>query len=513
MADSSHYLVSFENVSASFGGMDISSIVELQLQATANGIPTVTLSVDACNTGGGGRSAASAMSLAAARALLVKCESMRLTSGATLSLSITARAVGKGGGDAQTLSITGWLLTDVAISPMQMGGVVTVSLTFQHPICKAHFGGMVPGLIATPLPFGDLGASNPVEAFISSLAKYGEAVRYEQAAGASSGVIDAMIDKLEQAAQALEASVTWSGGGMPCASHLVGWDDAIAAGISSYAMPSGGTSVLNRFFGCLVPECSLAVGGDYSGPSLNVRPFTPWEDPSQQISDTDIISLSFPQHDPSPISGVRFTTSGADSGYGSSFHCDTAQTGVSPRDVFYVPASELSREFLYGPIHQFEEPGWLVHMKSFIAGPSTSKVTDAGSVQDDNFNCAMSVGRAGSGSGGFIGGGGSASSPELDYSAALLACAKAYYETSLMKDWGFSVTARFIVSSGGKICPGRVLSVVSGGGTVLSGYVTGVSHAISIASKSAHTTITCSHPRFGSNPPGITSGKQNALYE
>ena len=41
-----HYLVSFENVSASIGGSDISSIVELQLVAAANAVPQVTLLVD-----------------------------------------------------------------------------------------------------------------------------------------------------------------------------------------------------------------------------------------------------------------------------------------------------------------------------------------------------------------------------------------------------------------------------------------------------------------------------------
>ena len=93
----------------------------------------------------------------------------------------------------------------------------------------------------------------------------------------------------------------------------------------------------------------------------------------------------------------------------------------------------------------------------------------------------------------------------------MLACAKTFYETSLMKDWTFNVNTRLLINKGGVLCPGKVLSVNSASGEALAGYVVNVTHSISVPSKAAHTSITCAYPRFGSLPRGITSSA-NALY-
>ena len=51
MAETSRCLVTFENVTATVGNFDISSILELQLSANANGVPSIVLMVDAGHTG------------------------------------------------------------------------------------------------------------------------------------------------------------------------------------------------------------------------------------------------------------------------------------------------------------------------------------------------------------------------------------------------------------------------------------------------------------------------------
>lgn len=515
MTTASHYFVSFEGVTASVGGIDISSIFELQLTAQANGIPTVTLLVDAGATGDDGTVVADAMTLGGARSLLDRCRGLVKTSGGALSLSLTARAVGEFGDvKSQTLSLSGWLLTDVSLSPIQERGVCAASLTFMHPICKAHFGGVVPGLLATPVLYADLDGNNPLEVFLNALTLYGDAAEREEpreidTGGAGQAEIRAnLLSRLAKARSDLEASLAWAGGGLPAEEHLASWGELQRAGLAVYAEPSGGSSVFQRFASGMVPECSLAIGGDFTTQVLEVRPFEPWADASMTITDADIISMQFPQHDPSPLSGVRLTSTASADAVPFSFHIDTGQSRGKPSDVFYAPESELSAEYLYGPIVEFQEPGWLAVMRQLAGLSMSTERSDAKGAQGGGLETAATISKGGSVSFG----GGDVAQASIDYGSAMLACAKAYYETSLMKDWAFEVNARLMFNvEGATICPGKVISVTSNGNEALAGYVTSVTHAISVANGSAHTIITCSHPRFGSIPAGVASSR-NPLY-
>lgn len=515
MARNSHYLVSFEDVHATVGGYSIDSIVELHLSATANDIPTVTLLVDTKSSTAGMGQVADAMSLGEAREVFDTCRSMVKTSGGTLSLNVKVRAVGQDGADEQTLSISGWILTDVSFSPVQLSGVATVSLTFQHPLCKADFGGIVPGLLSQAPNWRGLNGSNPLDLYISALQIYGIEVRRANprpasVAGASNTleVRENMLRRLSQAASALSGGLSWTGGGLP-AEHLVAsWGTALRQGLAVYAMPYGGTSVFQRFARGLVPECSLAIGGDYTGAKLDVGPFRPWADASLSINEGDIFSISFPQRDPSPISGVKVCSSDTADALGFSYHLDSYQAGTRPADVFYVPKSELAAEFLYGPIVQFQSPSWLEDARAFMTTMSDRGRADGTSAKSGRLHLRTTVARGGSAP---ATGSGGRSGPPVDYSRAMLACAKTFYETSLMKDWTFNVNTRLLINKGGVLCPGKVLSVNSASGEALAGYVINVTHSISVPSKAAHTSITCAYPRFGSLPRGITSGA-NALY-
>lgn len=518
MSDRNHFLVSFENVSASVGGYDISSIVELHLSATANDIPQITLLVDAGHSEGGEPQAVSPVSLDNARQIFETCRGMVKKDGSTLSLSLTCRADGPGGSDTQNLNISGWLLTDVSLSPIQEGGVCTVALTFMHPLCKAHFGGVVPGLLAKPPDLSSLSGSNPLEVFVSALEIYGEEAQRVQPREASvpgasdaADVRDRLLQHLAKATESLNASVSWSsGGGLPAESQLASWGDLLRMGLTCYALPSGGTSVFQRFAKMMLPECSLALGGDYTQEQLSVGPLEPWAEASLTIRERDIVSLQFPQSDPSPISGVQVQSSNTADGSPLSYHVDSCQTEETPSEIYYVPESELAADYLYGPIQQFQEPGWLGHMSYYEQCQSDGDLSDALGAQDGSLQIAVSTPRGGNPT--FGGGGGGDGSPAVDYSEALLACAKAYYETSLMKDWSFTVNCRLLFdASGGRLCPGKVLSVQSDSGDVLSGYVISVTHAISVVNRSAVTSVVCTHPRIGAPPESITS-TSNALY-
>lgn len=516
MAEGNATLLSFESVDASVGGVDISSITEMQLSASANSIPSITLLVDAGNSGASGAKV-DAMSLGRVRAVLDDCRAMVKTDSGTLNLSLTVKSFGKGGTAEQQFSLTGWILTDAALSPVQVGGVVTVALTFMHPICKSHFGGAVPGLLENPMLYTGLDGENPLEVFLSAIRLYGEQAEREipRKIGAVAGSADVftireeLLTRLAKASDDLASALTWTGdGGLPAADSLAAWGDITRVGLASYAMPYGGSSVFLRFARTLVPECSLAIGGDFTQGALEVGPFVPWADPSLRIDDSEILSLQFPQSDPSPISGVQVQSSDTSDALGTSYHHATVQEDKLPGEVFYVPQSEFASDYLYGPIQQFSEPGWVAHIHRVMLAKSDKGRGDSKAASSGRLQFATNTPRGGGVSFAPVG----ENLPSVNYSAALMACAKAYYETSLMKDWSFTVTTPILFRSGGSIlCPGKSLAVTSGGATVIEGYVTNVTHVISLASKAAHTTLTCTHPRFGSLPKGISSTK-NALY-
>jgi len=254
----------------------------------------------------------------------------------------------------------------------------------------------------------------------------------------------------------------------------------------------------------------LAIGGDYTQSTLEVGPNEPWAETSLTIDDSDIVSLQFPASDPSPLSGIRIVANNTADALPPGYHVVSCQTGDAPAEIFYIPQSELSAEYLYGPIQQFQEPSWLGHMANGEQNRDDYRLEDTVLDQDGNLSTAVTVGRGGSA--GFSGGGGEQSgTAAISYSEAMLACAKAYYETSLMKDWSFTANLRLRFSAGGCICPGRVLGVQAGSGEILSGYVVAVTHTISVPNRAASTSIVCTHPRFGSRPDAIISGK-NALY-
>ena len=505
-------IVVFEDVSASVGGIDISSIIELQLTACANGIPSITLMVDAGHSEGADAPVASdKVSLADAAGLYSSCQAMVKTSGATLSLSLTAREIGSGG--AQTLSISGWMLTDVALSPIREGGVCGVSLTFMHPICKAHFGGAVPGLLVTEPDWSRVQGSNPLAVYISALGVYGASAQRAKIGGQMAGMANqaqvrsALLKKLAAATSALQSALAWHGGGLPAGSKIRAWEKFIRMGLAYYAIPSEGSSVLGRFLSGVVPECSLSIGGDYTSGKLDVGPFAPWAAPSMSISDSDIIEMQFPSRDPSPLAGVRVESIDTSNTVPTSMTTvESAQIEPVRSDNYYIPSGMLDAEFLYGPIQQFSEPGWLNRARGHAENAADTARSNIMSATNGNFQDPRTTGRGGSVAVASAG----ASIPQASYNAALVACAKAYCETSLMKDWEFAVTTRFMVRSGGILCPGRVISVNSSGGPVLSGYVTSVTHTISVPQREASTEIVCSHPRSGDPPFGV--GTANALY-
>ena len=162
---------------------------------------------------------------------------------------------------------------------------------------------------------------------------------------------------------------------------------------------------------------------------------------------------------------------------------------------------------MYGPIQQFSEPAWL--RDAMLAGSALAagKQSDVSQAKSGGYHSAANTPRGGTPSTN-----GDNSAAALAYVAAARDCARAYFETSLMKDWGFSVSTRpMFHADSGVLCPGRVLSVRDDYGEVIGGYVVGVEHVLSVPGRSAITRIHCTHPRFGALPAAIKS-RRNALY-
>jgi len=513
-ATNSH-LVSFEGVSASVGGFDISGIVEFRLQAVANAVPEITLLVDVGQDGGA--EAVEAVSLGNAGQVFRACRDMVRTDNGVLSFSVTCRVDGPGGSSTQTLALDGWILTDVALSPVRHEGVCTASLTFRHPLFKAHLGGSVPTLVAKPVTFPYAAGKNPLDVFTEALRAYGAAKRRTALPATVPGaanpaeIREQLLLRLERAVSDLESSLAWTHGSLPALGYMGGWESAVARALAeSYAGPSGGNSVLQALLGGLVPECSLALGGDYTKGQLELGPFEPWADASLAIADSDIVSLDFPQTDPSPISGVRMILSYTESDKEGSYHPGFCQAGSKsyPIETFYVPSSELAAPYLYGPIQQFTEPSWLSLASAYANQQAARLEADVMQAAAGKLKTAVTASRDAEVSFSEPQGRGAA----IDYAQGALACAKAYFETSLMKDWSFTVGSRLMFSAGGGvICPGRVVKVTVDGQEVLGGYVAGVEHVVSVPSRSAVTRVMCTHPRFGKRPDAVSSPK-NALY-
>ena len=509
------HLVSFEGVSASVGGFDISGIVEFRLQAAANAVPEITLLVDIGQDGSA--EAVEAVSLGNAGQVFGTCRDMVRTDNGVLSFSVTCRVDGPGGPSTQTLALDGWLLTDVALSPVKREGVCTASLTFRHPLFKAHLGGSVPTLVAKPVAFPHAEGGNPLSVFTEALRAYGAAKRRTSLPAIVPGaaypaeIREQLLSRLERAVADLESSLVWTHGSLPALGYMGGWESAIARALAeSYAGPSGGNSVLQALLGGLVPECSLAIGGDYTKGQLEIGPFEPWADASLAIADSDIVSLDFPQTDPSPISGVRMILAYTESDKEGSYHPGFCQEGsmLYPAETFYVPDSELKALYLYGPIQQFTEPGWLSLASAYANREAARLEADVVQAATGKLRTAVTASRDAEVTFAQPQGGGAA----IDYATAALACAKAYFETSLMKDWTFTVGSRLMFSVGGSvICPGRVVKVMADGREVLGGYVAAVEHVVSVPSRSAVTRVMCTHPRFGKRPDAVTS-PTNALY-
>ena len=517
MTGENHYISSFENVHATCGGVDISAILEIHVSAPANGVPTITLLVDGGNSDGDWTGVDGKVSLDDSRGIFDTCRAMLKTDSATLTLSLTVRTVHAGGESTQSLDITGWMLIDVSISPVRKDSVCAAALTFAHPLYKASLGGAMPGLLITPPLLAAVAGKNPLELFIQAFKAYANTPRMEMPnlsvpnARSMAEISASLLGHMATAVSALESHVSWAGEpGLPAAGVLGQSIDALWYGIAAYGTPSS-NSVLHTMFSSFIPECSLALGGDYTADSLELRPFTPWADPSFSIQDDDIIIFDFPQADPTPISGVHLITADGSGRDVVSYNVLGGQLGDGTKsvDIFYVPQSELDAEYMYGPIHQFTAPGWLLHTIASGAGLKAAVESDTTTVQGGSFNSVVTVPRNGSAA--LSGGTGTA--PAVDYGRASVLCAKAYFETAYRKDWTFGLTTRLMFDEGGgKLFPGRVLTVNTESGDVIGGYVTLVEHVISVSSKTAITKVRCSHPRFGKRPAAITSGN-NALYE
>ena len=516
MSGPQHYLVSFEDVHATCGGFDISDITELHISAPANGVPQVTLLVAAGTPAEGEPADIGGVSLSNARTIFEACRSLVRTDGGTLDLSLTCRTVGAEGESTQSLHLAGWMLVDVALSPVQRRGVCNAALTFAHPLYKAHLGGAMVGLLAQQPQLSAVYGENPLAVFVSALNAYASAARIDAPSFTVPGTAASLIDiqkglhgQLLKAIAALSSAVAWRGGGLPAANALGGQVQALWLGLASYGIPTG-NSVLHTLLSSLIPECSLALGGDFTAPSLELGPFTPWADPAFTIPDSDIVSFDFPHSDTVPISGVRLTveaSSGGDVVSWNALGCQ-AGNGAKPFEIFYVPQSELSAEYMYGPIQQFVEPGWLVHTAAYGSGLRARGESDVVTARDGTFHSPANVPRGEA----FPLSGGVGDVPAIDYARAALQCAKAYFETSYRKDWEFTATLRLMFSGdAGMLCPGRVLSITSDSSEVVAGYVTLVDHVISVANRTATTKIVCSHPRFDGLPAAITSSA-NALY-
>lgn len=512
---------------ATIGGESVESIVSVTLTAQANGVPSVTLIVDATNPGAY-KDEPQVFEGSTNRAVSTYTKFCgRRDNGDTLSLTVSVKFV-VGDGDEQTLSISGWVLTDVVLAPISVGACPSVSLTCRHPLCKAdNYGAIVDGTTLVPNDSAITG-DNPISAFVSAIRACVAAAggphanpdpKVRSGPLTAEQVRAALVTQLDESATNIEQYIdTGEIPGFPCAKALGDLAGFAARSFRAYADTT--TGALRTVLTSIAPECSIVVGGDYTQTQLKAMPFTPWKRPTASILETDIVTLGLPGSDTVPIAGAHLEAAAQRNGMANSFHLDSASAGLKPIPAFYVPRRQISNPTRVGAIQTFQIPAWISRISACAAGKSAAGMSVPKAEAEGNLTTGINfsggkpnVSKGGSGNiAGSLG-------------AAMMTLARAYYETFFMSDLTFSVTTRFMTKAGGEaLCPGITLRIdatnaaaggesASAASELVSGYVMSVSHSIDIRRRTAETTVMMSYPVFGGVvPPEIVNPEMNALY-
>lgn len=497
---------------ATIGGESIQGLVSLNVVAQANGIPYVTLVVDARNPGGKSPGTAVAASTDAAIGALQEFQGKR-DKGETLTLNVVVTPL-SGDGSA-ILSLRGWPLEDVILSPLTVGACTSVSLTCRHPICRADNGGTIPDDFTSPVPDTDIKGSNPVEAFLSSLSAYATAalavkppdadVSDNNGSPTIQKVRTALVQRLKEGISTLEKHVSVSVG-FPAATLTSGIPSRQLA-FKPYAARACG--ILRPLLTSVIPDCSLVLGGDFTQTALTIKAHTPWATPSTSILETEIEHLRLPGADQAPLLGVGLDILSRVSDGNCSFITDLSGANLKRTPVTYVPQPVLSSPRV-GPLQWYSPPAWIESMRALASCATSSK--SGASLLDKNgkYKSAENY------SGGPLGGGGGDAKLHTDIGGAAMALAHALYDTTYRSTLVFHAVLRFRPD----IFPGTTVGIktVSANGVAsdvnaVRGYVLAVSSAIDIRSKSASTELTLSYPVFADKvPKEIIDGNKNALY-
>ena len=445
----------------------------------------------------------------------------RGTVGVQLDMFDASRESGKGRSDSCWIKLDNWILKGAGIDNVSTTSGFTMTCTLAHPALELCMDGGFFTNVGCSLNLADasMQATNIVEAGekayqclynainANPLSRISDEVPISPSGMSSVAILAEVVKRLGNVSGKIRKYLKWNALGM---SNLPLGDVLTQQQLYSlkYLMcmswlgNDGGSehSVWDSFMS-LASSMGCVLVPQYDEEQLTVCPRFPWADPSVEISEDDTYSILFPGTDPSPLFGVCSSPSviGGNNDRMNSYFITAGEQnemGAAATSLAFVPSSSDKN----GVFMTVTIPPWLDAVTSFGAGfgdqRNTSGDWSRGAPPKEEKPAGDSTQLK------------ARNSAEMKYLSAVF-CNQ--YKLMMQA----RVNCRFMPKLGGRtLFPGRVAAVkTQSGDTLFEGYVTTVTHHVSMPLGRASTNIMMNHCR----PAGgydITKGygKKNPLY-
>ena len=454
---------------------------------------------------------------------LAKASENMETGDVSISLSRFDAAVGKGGGSEKfSIDLNGWILKGAGIDNVTTTQAFCMTCTLAHPAYRLCVDGGFYTNVGCSVDLTSCDPTDIIDAGAKAYEKLSDAMNTQElklfadqkpvkpSGFSPKQILDRIklkISMIGGSSGKLKQYLKWDGParGLPLQSDLSGPELLALKYLlcESWLHHDGGSdhSVWDVFMslasstGCvLVPEYDSEDG------KLPVVPRFPWSDPEYEIDESDAYSIILPGTDDAPLFGVC-STPGAFGGLGEK--CDTYD--VSAGELNEIAGAATSLAFVpsdsdkNGAFITVSIPPWLDSVAALSAG-FNDQMNTSQDMKDDIPHEDKTSGDNDS-----VKAKNTASMNYLSY----VFCSQ--YKVMVQS----RVNCRFMPKVGDKtLYPGKSAAVkTSGGGTLFEGYVTTVSHHITMSSGKAMTNITMTHCRPAGGYDVIKGyGGENPLY-
>lgn len=519
----------FENVTFTAGERNW-CVATIWLHLQENAIPYVRLVVDPVHQVGDPVEPATPTSLADLAKWHKRLQELADTK-AKASLTIRVMRAGK---VDQELELTDWIVTSSGITNASASGSFALEVVIQHPIALLtflpvninslqNFVGVRPQdvdgdniLEVMSMVFRELGGYTIVEEALSSGCYTGEEN--------PSDMMEDMLTKLSQAADALDKYLTWD------PSFYLGYNYSnwplengcmaeyilpLRTTVKSYITGLSNVNPWEILANDIADEFYLTIVPTYWQDQLVVTPSTPWDAPSMYFTGEDISNVQFPGTEGIPIAGVYMVTSLAVVGDRSVHIPGNFQQSMAADAVYNVSPLFASGNAV-GSYVPFTMPGWLINVQNATAVDVSDKTTP--NANGDNGR-AITPGNIPDGQEPPSDDVKNYAATQDDVIGASFSVAKQVFLEQYRSTCQAAITTRLLIKfpgsnlPGERVIPGAVARISDSGEDILDFYVTTVEHVIDCQGNQAYTSLSGVYAR----PPDgtgtmVATPKGNPVY-